>query len=292
METPEDLRRVTIPGRAGRRVATALLRPLTGAGFLTLGEPDEEGRHRVEVTVDGRRALEVWDRKQPTPAVISRKQEGRAQLRPLLGGEEARRRAAELEADLARRAEERAAWYAAWEERRAAEEFQERCDDAWAAVQGIRYRLGRHVPAGWAPTDEEVRLHALDADVVAHFRAEAARLAAEGAAVEPEKLPVVPAALEAVVEAPEASAAPAAGHAPELPAVYARRAAPHHKRIDFTKSLCQHRGVREGAGPNRKGRKCSRSRCTPPKRATSASPAVSTSAARSGSSPSRTSSRA
>ncbi|WP_413808148.1 DUF6884 domain-containing protein [Streptomyces sp. OE57] len=211
MDGPDDLRRVTIPGRAGRRVALALLRPLAAAGFITLGELDEEGRHRVEVTGDGRRALEVWDRKSPTPAVISRKQEGRADLLPLLDGEEHRRRAAEFEADLKRRAAEREAWYAAHDLRRAAEEREERLRAVWAEVEGVLNPFSRR-PAGWTPTPEQVAEFYIRPELVAELEEEAARLAAETAAeaaVEPGETSTAPAAAEAVQEAPEA-AAPAA----------------------------------------------------------------------------------
>lgn len=224
MEGPDDLRRVTIPGRAGRRVAVALLRPLTRAAFLTLGELDEDGRHRVEVTGDGRRALEVWDRKGPTPAVISRKHEGR-ELRPLLDGEEARRRAAKWEADLRRSAAEREAWYAAHDLRRAAEEQEERLRAVWVEVEGIRNPFVSR-PAGWAPTAEQVEEYRIRPELVAELE-EAARLAAE-AAVGQEETAAPAAPARAVQEAPEAPAVPAADRAPELPAACVRPVSPHH----------------------------------------------------------------
>ncbi|WP_411573355.1 hypothetical protein, partial [Streptomyces scabiei] len=181
METPEDLRRITIPGRAGRRVAAALLRPLAAAAFVTLGELDEEGRHRVELTADGRRALEVWDRKSPTPAVLGRKQEGGVTLRPLLDGEEHRRRIAEFEADLKRRAAEREAWYAAFDLRRAAEEREDRLRAVWAEVEGVFNPFARR-PSGWTPTPEQVEEFRIRPELVAELEEEAARVAAEAAA--------------------------------------------------------------------------------------------------------------
>ncbi|WP_055555556.1 hypothetical protein [Streptomyces sp. NBRC 110028] len=93
-------RRVTRPGRTGRRGCAARLAPL--AGFLVTGEADEAGLRPVTVTADGRRALLVWDRKQPAPVPRTRKQERQA-LRPLRYGAEERRRAEEVWADIERR---------------------------------------------------------------------------------------------------------------------------------------------------------------------------------------------
>ncbi|MFF4796368.1 hypothetical protein ACFY2M_43635 [Streptomyces sp. NPDC001276] len=42
-------------------------------------------------------------------------------------------------------------------------------------MQGITYRLGRHVPAGWVPTAVEIAEQRLDPEVVAELRAEAVR---------------------------------------------------------------------------------------------------------------------
>ncbi|QPL14141.1 hypothetical protein QEH48_gp112 [Streptomyces phage TurkishDelight] len=250
MDDPDDLRRVTIPGRAGRRVAVALLRPLTRAAFLTLGELDEDGRHRVEVTGDGRRALEVWDRKGPTPAVISRKHEGR-ELRPLLDGEEARRRAAKWEADLRRSAAEREAWYAAHDLRRAAEEQEERLRAVWVEVEGIRNPFVSR-PAGWVPTAEQVEEYRIRPELVVELEEEAARLAAEAAtetAGEQEGAVVPAAPTRAVQGAPEAPAAPAAGRAPELPAVYVRPASPYRTASALTlQSRCVSIEVSGGRG--------------------------------------------
>lgn len=201
METPDDLRRVTTPGRLGRRVAIALLRPLAAAAFVTLGEPDEEGRHRVEATADGRRALLVWDRTGPTPAVISRKQEGQ-ELRPLQGGQEHRRRSAEFEADLKRRAAEREAWYAAHDLRMAAEEREAPLRAVWAEAEGVWNPFSRR-PAGWAPTPDQVEEFRIRPELVAELEEEAARLAAE-AAPEPEETSSAPAAVHEVPEAPAA----------------------------------------------------------------------------------------
>ncbi len=254
MDGPDDLRRVTAPGRAGRRVAAALLRPLTAAAFLTLGELDDAGRHRVELTADGRHALEVWDLVGPAPAVVSRKQEARHQLRPLLGGQEARRRSAEFEADLKRRAAEREAWYAAYDLRCAAEEREDRLRTMWAEVEGILNPCARR-PAGWTPTPEQVAEFYIRPELVAELEEEAARLAAEAAteaAVEPEETgsPAVP--VQAVQEAPDASAAPVSGRAPELPAAYVRPARPRHTVSMLT--LQSHRVSIEVSGrPNGQG---------------------------------------
>ncbi|WP_327419356.1 DUF6884 domain-containing protein [Streptomyces sp. NBC_01233] len=158
------------PGRSGRRVAAALLPPLVAAGFLA--DVERDGVTRVEPTEDGRRALLVWDLHRPEPVERARKKEG-LPLRPLLGGREAARRSAAFRADEERRAVERERWYAEFEQRQAAEAWEDRLWDAWARVAGITYRLGRKRPQGWAPTDEEVRLHGLDAEVVAALRAEA-----------------------------------------------------------------------------------------------------------------------
>ncbi|MEI5526851.1 hypothetical protein WB388_40345 [Streptomyces brasiliscabiei] len=212
MEGPDDLRRVTIPGRAGRRVAAALLRPLAAAAFVALGELDEEGRHRVEVTGDGRRALEAWDRKSPAPAVISRKQEGRADLRPLLGGEEHRRRAAEFEADLKRRAAEREAWYAAFDLRRAEEEREDRLRAVWAEVEGIWNPFSRR-PAGWTPMPEQVEEFRIRPELTAELEEEAARLAA----ADDSRAPATPAPVEVAQEAPEDSAGDGRRTAPHPP---------------------------------------------------------------------------
>ncbi|MFJ3100350.1 hypothetical protein [Streptomyces sp. NPDC086835] len=158
------------PGRAGRRVAAALLPPLVAAGFLA--DVERDGVTRIEPTPDGRRALLVWDLHRPEPVERPRKKEG-LPLQPLRGGQEAARRSAAFRADEERRRVERERWYAEFEQRQAAEAWEDRLWDAWARVAGITYRLGRKRPPGWAPTDEEARLHGLDAEVVAALRAEA-----------------------------------------------------------------------------------------------------------------------
>jgi hypothetical protein len=178
-------------GGTGRRVAAARLAPLEKAAFLITGEPGPTGGRRVAVTADGRRALLVWDRKRPVPVERERRQE-HLPLRPLRGGHEAARRSAEFEADQARRAAAREVFYVELDQRHAEEEFEDRCWDAWAAVQGIRYRLGRSRPAGWAPTEEEAALHGLRADVVEGLRDEAAALAAAEVAEDPELYDGVP----------------------------------------------------------------------------------------------------
>ncbi|MEW2631638.1 hypothetical protein AB0903_08255 [Streptomyces sp. NPDC048389] len=158
------------PGRVGRRVAAALVPPLVAAGFLA--DVEQGGVTRIEPTPDGRRALLVWDLHRPEPVERPRKKEG-LPLRPLLGGQEAARRSAAFRADEERRRVERERWYGEFEQRQAAEAWEDRLWDAWARVAGITYRLGRKRPPGWAPTDEEARLHGLDAEVVAALRAEA-----------------------------------------------------------------------------------------------------------------------
>ncbi|MFE7214578.1 hypothetical protein ACFU93_32480 [Streptomyces sp. NPDC057611] len=162
------------PGCAGTAVDESRLGPLLVAGFLVITEPNGPGSKRVSVTADGRDALTLWRRWRPTPAMKDRKQD-REPLRPLPGGEEATRRARALIEDDRQRRAERDALYAALDELRDWEERDERMWKAWATVQGITYRLGRNVPAGWVPTAEEVAEHRLDAEVVAELRAEAAR---------------------------------------------------------------------------------------------------------------------
>ncbi|MFJ9567866.1 hypothetical protein ACIRQQ_48620 [Streptomyces fuscichromogenes] len=128
---------------------------------------------RVSITADGRDALYLWNVYRPAPAVKNRKEE-REKLRPLLEGEEETRRAlAYAERERQRRAETEV-FYEALEEAHDWEDRDDRMWAAWARVQGIAYRLGRHVPAGWAPTQEEIDRHRLDPAVVDELRAEAA----------------------------------------------------------------------------------------------------------------------
>ncbi|MEV5007309.1 hypothetical protein [Streptomyces sp. NPDC055692] len=186
------------PGHAGTAVDESRLGPLLAAGFLVITEPNGPGSKRVSVTADGRDALTLWRRWRPTPAAKDRKQD-REPLRPLPGGEEATRRARALtEGDRHRRAE-RDALYAALDELHAWEERDERMWKSWATVQGITYRLGRHAPAGWVPTAEEIAEHRLDPEVVAELRAEAARPTPrpelpKAAPLRPVELPPLPAA--------------------------------------------------------------------------------------------------
>ncbi|CAM5401908.1 hypothetical protein SALBM135S_00573 [Streptomyces alboniger] len=93
------LRRVTRPGRPGRRVTGALLQLLTGAAFLTVAPADDQGRQIVRATADGLRALLVWDRKHPAQAEMSRPHEHRA-LAPLFQGQEAACRVAQFRAGM------------------------------------------------------------------------------------------------------------------------------------------------------------------------------------------------
>ncbi|MFG2404237.1 DUF6884 domain-containing protein [Streptomyces brevispora] len=170
-------------GRPGRRVAAALLPPLEDAGFLA-AVPAGDGTARIELTGDGRRALLVWQRHQPEPVERPRKREG-LPLSPLLGGDEARRRAEAFHAAERQRRADWQLWYAEFEERRADEEWRDRLWAAYARVRDIRYRLGRKVPAGWAPTDEEVSRHRLDPEVVAALRAQQGPADEGSPAVEP-----------------------------------------------------------------------------------------------------------
>ncbi|MFF4205541.1 hypothetical protein ACFYZ8_33385 [Streptomyces sp. NPDC001668] len=171
-------RRITRAGRAGARVAAGRISALEGAGFLATVKA-ADGSRRIEATADGLRALLVWDAEQPEPVTRSRRQECMP-LRPLLYGQEWRQRRDEFLAEEERRRIEREKWWAEWEIRRAEEEREERRWKAWAAVEGVRYTW-RKRPRGWVPTDEQVRLHGLDLEVVAELRAEAAQLAAEEA---------------------------------------------------------------------------------------------------------------
>ncbi|PSK57951.1 hypothetical protein B0E38_01796 [Streptomyces sp. 111WW2] len=172
-------RRSADRAQTGRRVSGSFLVPLGEAGFLVMGEPGPDGRRLVEATADARHALMVWDLHQPTPTERNHKQE-RMPLTPLLGGEEAARRSAELLADDERRRQARTVWLASYREQRAAEDREARLRDAWARVEGIRNPCSKR-PAGWAPTDEQAAEHGLSPDVVAELRAEAAR-PAEGCA--------------------------------------------------------------------------------------------------------------
>ncbi|MFE3378752.1 hypothetical protein [Streptomyces anulatus] len=188
------VRRVA-PGRAGRKLAAALLPPLVGAGLLA--DVDRDGETRIEPTPDGRRALLVWDLHGPEPIERPRKKEG-LPLPPLPGGQEARRRSDAFRADEQRRSAERDRWYAELTKRQAADEWQDRLWDAWARVAGIRYRLGRKRPLGWAPTGEEARFRSLDPAVVAALREEAAAGVGEVAGDSMEDVP--PAAHSADVD--------------------------------------------------------------------------------------------
>ncbi|MFE7933395.1 DUF6884 domain-containing protein [Streptomyces sp. NPDC057456] len=176
-------RRVTRAGRIGARVAFDRLVPLEAAGYLKTA-PAGDGATRIEATADGRRALLVWDAARPSPVERTRKQE-RLPLRPLLGGEEARRRAEVFAADEQARRIARDEWYAAAELRWAEEDREQRHWNAWARVEGVRYSW-RKRPRGWVPTDEEIYLHMLDPEVVAELRTEAAELAAEAEPTAPD----------------------------------------------------------------------------------------------------------
>ncbi|WP_019061733.1 hypothetical protein [Streptomyces prunicolor] len=169
-----SLRHVPVPGRAGQRLADYRLKPLVQAGFVVVGALDVLGRRPVNVTADGRRAVTVWKRVQPKPVPKNRKEELFDRLQPLIGGEEAVRRAKALREEEARRRADRDRFYAVLDELHAWEERDERLSDVWAGVQGMTYRLGRRRPAGWVPTEEEIAEHHLAPDVVAELRADAA----------------------------------------------------------------------------------------------------------------------
>ncbi|MFF0092729.1 hypothetical protein ACFYSF_22590 [Streptomyces canus] len=162
------------PGSAGAQVDEARLTPLTKAGFLTVTEPFGPGYKRVSVTADGVDALTLWRVYRPTPAVKDRKQE-REKLQPLIGGQEITRRIDAYNEDERKRRIERDAFYEAMDALHAWEDREEKRDAAWAKVQGFTYRLGRHAPAGWVPTAEEIDRYLLDPAVVDDLRAEAAR---------------------------------------------------------------------------------------------------------------------
>ncbi|MFJ3545440.1 hypothetical protein ACIPQH_25130 [Streptomyces rubiginosohelvolus] len=169
--------------KTGRRVSGSFLAPLQNAGFLLLGDTGADGRRVVEATPDGRRAIFVWDAHQPEPTERNHKQE-RMPLNPLMWGEEAARRTAAFQADEDRRRAERDAWWAGHQERRAAEDREDKLRAAWVKVEGIRNPCSKR-PVGWTPTNDQVAEHSLDPAVVAALRLEAAELitaAAEAAA--------------------------------------------------------------------------------------------------------------
>ncbi|WP_284576749.1 hypothetical protein [Streptomyces sp. 2P-4] len=160
--------------KTGRRVSGSFLAPLQNAGFLVITEAGADGRRLVEATPDGRRAIFVWDAQKPEPTERNHKQE-RMPLNPLMWGEEAARRTAAARADEERRRVERDAWWAGHQERRAAEDAEEPLRAAWVKVEGITNPFAKR-PKGWTPTNEQVAEHALDAEVVAALRLEAAAL--------------------------------------------------------------------------------------------------------------------
>jgi hypothetical protein len=190
-------------GLSGTPIAAGRLVPLETAGYLVHGEADETGRRPILATADGRRALKLWDHFQPAPVERARKKE-HLPLTPMMYGEEWTRRAQKFRAEQAQREVERERFYAELDAKRAAEELEDRCWAAWARVQDITYRLGRNVPAGWAPTDEEVERHRLDPEIVALLRQRAAEHAAAQAPADSDTA-------EAVQEPQQAEQAPAQG---------------------------------------------------------------------------------
>ncbi|WP_327123698.1 hypothetical protein [Streptomyces sp. NBC_01727] len=198
------LRHYPRPGWAGQAVADGRLAPLVGAGFLVIAEPYGPGSKRVSVTTDGRDALLLWRRWQPTPVVKDRAQD-REPLRPLLGGEEATRTSRALAEDQRKREADREVLYAAMDELHAWEDRDDRLWAAWANVQGITHRLGRQCPAGWVPTKEEIETHRLEPEVVAELRAEAGcpqvrPVLPKGSRLRLVELPPLPAAPDMVVQ--------------------------------------------------------------------------------------------
>ncbi|KPI33310.1 hypothetical protein OV450_1398 [Actinobacteria bacterium OV450] len=162
------------PGWPGARVDDARLAPLVKAGFIAVTEPYIPGHRQVGITRDGVDALFLWRVYRPTPIEKDRQAE-REPLRPLIGGRHAALRDHAAAEDERRRKAETEALYAAIEETHAWEERDDRLWRAWAKVQGITYRLGRKVPAGWVPTAEEIAEHRLDPETVTALRAEAER---------------------------------------------------------------------------------------------------------------------
>lgn len=185
------------PGWPGARVDEARLAPLVAAGFIVVTQPYGPTYTRVSITADGRDALYLWNVYRPTPVVKDRKEE-REKLRPLVGGEEEERRGLAFAEANRKRQADMDVFYAALEKVHAWEERHDRMWAAWARVSDITYRLGRNVPAGWVPTQEEIDLHRLDPAVVATLRAEAAHPTARPEVPRPrahrrEELPPLPA---------------------------------------------------------------------------------------------------
>ncbi|GGQ49873.1 hypothetical protein GCM10010250_21820 [Streptomyces althioticus] len=179
--TDGELWQQDLPGTVGRTVALHRLLPLRKAGFLTVGDADHLRRRPVRVTADGRRAVKVWKRWRPKPVEMDRQQESE-KLRPLLGGEQARRLAAQAAEEEARRKEASREFREAHDRLIAWEDAQDRMWAAWAKVNDVHFRLQRR-PAGWVPTEEEIERHGLDPQVVEELRADA---------VNPQPKPVLP----------------------------------------------------------------------------------------------------
>ncbi|KUN37718.1 hypothetical protein AQJ30_15655 [Streptomyces longwoodensis] len=197
------LRRQDMPGAPGRVVSDHRLRPLVEAGFLVIGEPDAVGRRRILVTADGRTAARLWRKWQPVPADKTRSEE-LAELPPLFRGAEAHRRMAQWNQEEVRREAQRIALMEAQEELYAWEERQARMLRAWQKVNEVSNPALSRVPAGWVPTDMEVRVYGIPEQVVDELREEA---------VSPQPKPKLPdmqwtaeerpAALEADISGPE-----------------------------------------------------------------------------------------
>jgi DNA-binding PadR family transcriptional regulator len=166
-----NLREVAVPGQPGRTVADRRLHQLVTVGLLVEGVPDGSGRRPVRVTADGRRALTVWKRWCPVPRTLE--DEEKLALRPLLGGEQAKRWAHRAQAEERARREHTEAFAAAAGRQREWDDRDERMRAAWARVEGIRNPCARR-PVGWVPTDEEAAAHRLDPAVVEELQADAA----------------------------------------------------------------------------------------------------------------------
>ncbi|MGW4007924.1 hypothetical protein [Streptomyces sp. NPDC004763] len=165
------LRVVPVPGHPGWVTSMHRLGPLVDAGFLAIGEPDATGRRAVRVTVDGRQALTVWKRWRPKPVAKTHNQEVE-RLRPLLGGQQARRLAERAREEERQRRQGQTEFWQAMQALHAWEVREDRMWAAWAKVHGIRFRFSRRT-AGWVPIAEEIAEHQLDDEVVALLREDA-----------------------------------------------------------------------------------------------------------------------
>ncbi|MFB0617261.1 hypothetical protein [Streptomyces sp. AGS-58] len=165
------LRVVPVPGHPGWVTSMHRLGPLVEAGFLAIGEPDATGRRAVRVTVDGRQALTVWKWWRPQPQEKTHNEEVE-RLRPLLGGEQARRLTERAREEERQRRQGKTEFWKAMQALHAWEVREDLMWAAWAKVHGIRFKFTRRT-AGWVPTAEEIAQHGLDDEVVALLREDA-----------------------------------------------------------------------------------------------------------------------